>query len=233
MKRITQALAGLAAAALLGSTGAAQATLIDRGGGLIYDTTLNVTWLADIGVAQGSAFDLFGNGAVNWDGAVAWAGSLVYGGFSDWRLPTLNPADTSCAFAIDPGGGFPVQHAGFDCTGGELTHLFTVDLGVAGATSIAARFNPTAEQDANLALFSAGLPAAGYWSGTPYAPDTSMAWLYDASAGIQGNTFKSNAALVLAVRDGDVAAAVPEPSVPALLAVVLGASVVARRRRPR
>jgi len=32
---------------LVAISGAAQASLIDRGGGLIYDTNLNVTWLAD------------------------------------------------------------------------------------------------------------------------------------------------------------------------------------------
>jgi hypothetical protein len=29
-------------------SGAAQADLVDRGGGMIYDTTRNITWLADL-----------------------------------------------------------------------------------------------------------------------------------------------------------------------------------------
>ena len=34
------------------SSGAAQATLIDRGGGLIYDSVLNVTWLQNANLAS-------------------------------------------------------------------------------------------------------------------------------------------------------------------------------------
>ena len=35
------------AAALVALSGAAQAALVNRGGGMIYDTTRNITWLAD------------------------------------------------------------------------------------------------------------------------------------------------------------------------------------------
>ena len=37
-----------AAAALVALSGAAQADLVNRGGGMIYDTTRNITWLADM-----------------------------------------------------------------------------------------------------------------------------------------------------------------------------------------
>ena len=53
---------------------------------MIYDTTRNITWLADMNL----------NGRMSWDVATAWANNLVYGGFADWRLPTLNPLDASC-----------------------------------------------------------------------------------------------------------------------------------------
>jgi hypothetical protein len=43
---------------------------------------------------------------------------VVYGGFSDWRLPAPNPADTTCNDNLDPGGGFPTQYSGTGCTGG-------------------------------------------------------------------------------------------------------------------
>ena len=38
----------MAAAAMVVVTGAAQAALVNRGGGMIYDTTRNITWLADM-----------------------------------------------------------------------------------------------------------------------------------------------------------------------------------------
>jgi len=44
---------GLAVAALvLAMVGTSQAVLIDRGGGLIYDTVLNITWLQDASLAS-------------------------------------------------------------------------------------------------------------------------------------------------------------------------------------
>ena len=70
------------------------AELIDRGGGLIYDTELKITW------AQARAqFQL------EWEVANAWVGGLGLGGVRGWRLPyisvtegaatTLNPVDCS------------------------------------------------------------------------------------------------------------------------------------------
>ena len=63
----------------------ASALLIDRGGGLIYDTDLSITWLQDANYAMTSGYDI--DGQMNWYDAVAWADQLEYGGFDDWRLP--------------------------------------------------------------------------------------------------------------------------------------------------
>lgn len=46
----------LAAAAAVVTMSAAQVTLVDRGGGMIYDDVLNVTWLADMNCAQSSGY---------------------------------------------------------------------------------------------------------------------------------------------------------------------------------
>jgi len=113
------------AAALSVATLSAQAALVNRGGGMIYDTVPNITWLADMNYAKTSVHTgtgVNGDGTMTWDAATAWASNLVYGGFSDWRLPTLNPLDASCT------GGFGVGF-GFNCTGGELSRLFVTDLG--------------------------------------------------------------------------------------------------------
>jgi len=73
----------LAMVGLLGS-GSAQAALVDRGGGMLYDTVLNVTWLQDANYAKTSGYDA--DGRMNWTQANTWANSLEYGGYSDWRL---------------------------------------------------------------------------------------------------------------------------------------------------
>lgn len=81
-------------------TNSVHATLVDNGGGLIYDTDLNITWLADAN--SGSNRD--------WDAAVSWAAGLTVGGVSNWRLPTADSCTTS------------------HCTG-EFNHLFYDELG--------------------------------------------------------------------------------------------------------
>jgi hypothetical protein len=211
----------VAAATMVALSGAAQAALIDRGGGLIYDSTRNITWLANMNT----------NGLMSWGAATAWANNLVYGGFDDWRLPTLNPADTTCSSNFNPGGGLPNQYLGTGCTGGELSGLFVTDLGNKANESVLNQVGDTAEQIANLALFS-NVRSNFYWSGTEYAPNPSLAWLFDTIGGSQSAAGKGSALYAVAVRPGDVTASVPEPQTLALALLALGATVVARRRRP-
>lgn len=212
-----------AAAAIAALTGAAQAALIDRGGGMIYDTTRNLTWLADMNYARTSGHTGTGvnaDGRMTWDAANAWASNLVYGGFNDWRLPTLDPADPSCAGRSGVG----------NCTGGELSGLFVTDLGNKDGESVLHQVGDTAEQIANLALFS-NVQSDFYWSGTEYAPHPIFALTFVASVGVQLLDGKPRGLYAVAVRPGDVAASVPAPQTLALALLALGATVVARRRR--
>ncbi len=78
------------------SIGSSHGALVDRGGGLIYDDVLDVTWLQDANYAQTSGYDTDGN--MTWDAATAWAAGLVYGGYDDWRLPTTVPINGSSWF---------------------------------------------------------------------------------------------------------------------------------------
>ena len=82
--------------------GTARATLIDRGGGLIYDTDFDITWLQNANL----------NGSMDWDTAKVWAATLVFGGFDDWRLPT----------ALNTDGTGPCSD--IDCTDSEMGHLY-------------------------------------------------------------------------------------------------------------
>ena len=221
-----------AAAAFLALTSAAQAALVNRGGGMIYDTTRNITWLSDMNHAFTSGYaaqnaggfgmnQIEANGRMGWNAATAWANNLVHGGFSGWRLPTLTPNDPTCT----PGGGLA-----FNCTGGELSGLFVTDLGNQGNSSVLDGTGDTAEQIANLAMFS-NVNAAVYWSGTELVvPDNDVAWIFNTIAGFQGISGKSTTSYALAVRTGDVAAAVPEPHTLSLALLALGATLLARKR---
>jgi hypothetical protein len=58
-------------------------------GKTIYDSDLNLTWLADANYSQTSGYHSSGN--MNWDDAANnWAANLTFGGNSNWRLPTVN-----------------------------------------------------------------------------------------------------------------------------------------------
>jgi hypothetical protein len=69
------------------------ADLVNLGGGMIYSTDLNLTWLQDANYAQTSGYaPAQPNGLMTWDQASTWATTLVYGGVTGWRLPTFDPA---------------------------------------------------------------------------------------------------------------------------------------------
>ena len=70
-----------------------------------------------------------------------------------------------------------------------------------------------------------------YWSGTEISAGNS-AWRYYPAGGGQRGAGQIDALYAVAVRPGDVTASVPEPQTLALALLALGATVVARRRRP-
>lgn len=183
----------------------AQAALQDRGGGLIYDDVLDITWLAD--------WNLLGGG-LSWEDAVTWASDLVYRGYDDWRLPTALNAD----------GSGPCDLV-FDCSGSEMGHMFYNNWG-----AVADRDFSTGSNAANLALFS-NVQSFGYWTSTEDADDTDRAWIFITSDGRQGTERKSLGFIyAVAVRDGDVAA-IPEPSTIVMLIAGLGVLGAMARRR--
>ena len=62
-----------------------------------YDTTLDITWLADTNAAAGSVYDTFspGSGRLTWADAKAWTASLDINGVNGWRLPSVSPISGS------------------------------------------------------------------------------------------------------------------------------------------
>lgn len=213
----------------LGWSLAAQAALIDRGGGLVYDSDRNLTWLANANLGAGSAYD---DGYSNSDGymtaqaALDWAANLSYFDsvrnvtWDDWRLPSTAQPDPTCA-QQQGGGAFSY---GANCTGSEMGHMFYVELGGTAMSAISASSDP------DLALFT-NLQSDGYWSQTQY--DASFAWVFNFGYGLQGPDQKVLGYYAWAVRDGDVAV-VPAPGAAWLLGTgVLALAGRARRRLAR
>lgn len=233
--RTTLIASSLIAASLV--SGAAQATLFDRGGGLIYDDALNVTWLQDANYAKTSDYDA--DGRMTWSQAVAWADGLSYYDsirnvtYTDWRLP--NTTDTGT-----PGCSF--EYSGTDCgwnvnpASSEMARLYFTELGnlsyytasgaISGAYAGGANPNSTLDNTGPFINFQSYY----YWSGTENASIPSYAWDFTPGGGFQYSYPKSDSSYALAVRPGDVAA-VPEADTYALMLAGLGLIGWHARRR--
>lgn len=211
-----KALSCILAALTMSAAGSARAQLFDRGGGLIYDSELNVTWLADANYANTSG--AYTPGKMSWQNAVAWVDGLSYFDsvrgtrYEDWRLPTFH--DLGAA-------GCDYGYSGTDCgfnvstASSELAHLFYGDFGNKGYSDSRGLPQPgyglvddpaTADDES---LFS-HIQSFSYWLGTSYGSDTSKAWYLSTATGMQNYISKGTQYYVWAVRDGDVAA-VPLP----------------------
>jgi len=181
-------------------TANAKASLIDRGNGLIYDTDLDITWLADANYAMTTGYD--DDGQMNWQQSLDWVSQLTYGGFSDWRLPTTMQPDLSCSnqtIGVDS----TLSSNSYNCTGSEMGHLFYNELGAVANASIFNSDDPAMEFFSNFQL-------QRYWTSTEYAIDPTNAWLFGLANGSQGIYLKNYDFFAMAVHDGDIGA-VPVP----------------------
>ena len=118
-------------------TSFAQAIFIDAGGGMVYDTELDVTWLQDANHAMTSGYDA--DGLMNWDDSVTWASSLTVGDVTGWRLPTMTTSS---------GGGPRPNQNGQDITGptndnefGWLWYQLNGGADIGGSTDISPFIN--------------------------------------------------------------------------------------------
>jgi hypothetical protein len=192
-------------------TGAAVAST-DPAAVMEYDPNLNITWLRDWNYAGTQ---------MTWAGAVTWASTLTVGAFSGWALPTIDAADANCMDSFSPGGGFPDQHYGYNCTGSPMGYLWYLELN-----------NTAGALQTNFGPFQNMQPSF-YWSGTDYAPNTADAWVFGANGGGQYENPKFIVVYyAVAARAGDVAAPVAEPETWALMAAGLSVLSMDLRRRP-
>ncbi|MEI7465299.1 MAG: hypothetical protein WCJ87_08135 [Burkholderiales bacterium] len=212
MKQLTMVGTLCAAMAGLLSSGNAQAILVDRGGGMLYDSVLNITWLQDANYASTSGYcNITSNcwtgfefgepvnmpsGNMTWQQANALASSLTVGGYTDWRLARMS----------------------------ELSFMFFANL---GWTNI----YPYGTRETGLVT---NLGDGVYWSdgacSGSYGPSCRPYFDFAHGASWQQGDFWPGYAW--AVHDGDIAA-VPVPGSVALLAGGLALLGVVTRRRER
>ena len=176
---------------LFGITGIANATLHNRGGGLIYDDVLEITWLQDANYAGTT---------MNWDDAVAWADTLSYYDsvrdvyWTDWRLPTTEDG----LYEVGYDG---TTTAGYNITTSEMGYMYYVNFGNLGYYATDGT-NPQPGWGLNNTDPFTDLQPINYWSGTEYASNPDNAWNFNFNNGNQNNGNKDNNNYAWAVRPG-------------------------------
>lgn len=237
--RLSAALLALAAAATAPQV---QAALVDRGGGMLYDTVLDITWLADANFARTSGYDA--DGRMTLAQARQWVDKLEFGGFSDWRLPSVSRVGTEGSNGFSYDGSTDIAY-NITSTRSELSYMYYVNLGLAG------EFNPDGTPRDDWGVFGNGtlngvdgnsygerdvgpvrnLNAFIYWSGSTLVPNTiSATFTLHTSTGVQSINGPNGQNHAWAVRSGDVLH-VPEPATALLAALGLGGTTLLRRRR--
>lgn len=250
-KTIPWLFAGLA----LSLSGGANAALFDRGGGLIYDDVLNVTWLQNANYGAGSTFDdgiSSTDGLMTFGNTLAWVTNLSYFDsvrnvtYTDWRLPSVYPVhfvqdwrnynftystdgSTDHGYNISaPGSTYP------GTTASELAFMYYQNLENKGyfdtqgihLVGFGLVDDPSNPNDESLFI---NLQPDIYWAYNGYVIPELGAWEFSMYDGMQPN-YAGGARYAWAVRDGDVAA-VPEPEIYAMMLAGLGLVGAAARRQ--
>jgi hypothetical protein len=234
---------------LLISSHNSYAALVDRGGGMIYDSTLNVTWLQNANYAATELSDarvqqiisavptLYGHtltasdflkdgngsytGRMTWWAGLAWTDQLVYGGYSDWRLPNVLPVNGSnynytwsINGATDRGYNISAPRSAFPgSTGSEMANLFYDSLKNKGLVTVDGYYGQPGWGLQNTGPFSNIDIGYYYWTSKEYhdLTDTDHAMFFNFMLGSQSDNWRIANQYAWAVRSGDVAA-VPLPA---------------------
>jgi hypothetical protein len=113
--------------------GNSQASLVDRGNGLLYDDVLNLTWLQDANYAKTSGYS--STGKMDWISANNWAANLNYQGLTGWRLASNTPIN-GISFNINSGyndyNGVADNSYNITSPHSELAYMYYVNLNLKG-----------------------------------------------------------------------------------------------------
>jgi len=196
------------------------AALHDRGGGLLYDDVLNITWLQDANYAKSSGYHQ--TGKMSWVEANQWVNNLVYHDtirnidYTNWRLPKVNPISGSVfnhQFRLDG-----TSDEGYNITDpcSEFSFMYYVNLQLNGwwtkegkhpsIFGVMKSWTAVWNDKSDIGLVK-NLQSDGYYCGSPDAAFPSPAvWVFTTSEGNQRDGFRRpDAGFIWPVHDGDIA----------------------------
>lgn len=190
----------------------ATAALVDRGGGLVYDTVNDITWLAAPALLPGQ---------LEWADGVLYGAAFEYAGGTNWRTPTSSFIDAGC-----PSG------EGLNCSDSEMARLFYQQLGGQAGESVFDTTGDSADEIAAVALLPA-LMEGWFWSGQAADEGSNTAFAFHFGTGTQAIRDTTLTGRVLLVHAGDLGAMAVDapPTLPLVLAATAIGALV-RRRRP-
>ena len=208
MKSLLRVVACLSLCVSLNSLGA----LYDRGNGLIYDDALDITWLQDAKhlwhqfIIEGALTThwyqqyspLNSDGQMTWAAANLWVNNLDYGGFNNWRLPSIRDK----------------QFSGYNIASSELGYMFYENLDNEAGQSILSNSGLVITSENGTVSSFTNVQDLPYWYSELVEADSQYAWAFHAGVGLQ-RTFSTSsmAAIAWPVHDGDIGLApVPLPA---------------------
>jgi hypothetical protein len=206
----------IAIAVLFAAQGQTVAELFDRGGGLIYDDVLDVTWLQDTNYALTSG--VHPNGRMSYATATRWVQNMSYYDsvrditWGNWRLPRtlpVNGVSYNDHHEFDGSSDF-----GFNISSpnSELGYMFHINLGGISYTDVLGNWPQPGYGLPNTGPFL-NLAPVGFWSETELDLFSGHAWGFVFLTGSQHHGAKAvDQFFAWPVMDGDVAAG-PQPQV--------------------
>jgi hypothetical protein len=189
------------------------AQLSTRGPEMIYDRILEVTWLRDANLALTNQFGVSGinaDGSMDWATARAWMDAMNaahYLGYSDWRLPHIEPIDSEYDFSFSVDGSTDYG-MGIVSPNSELAYMFSVSL--RNYDQLLDDYKDPRDESRfkNLECVDTRAFCPTFWSSNPYVnpahPEWPQAvWVFDMSIGVQSGDFVDKHYYVWPVRDGN------------------------------
>jgi hypothetical protein len=171
-----------------------------EGGQTVFDSRLNVDWLADANLPAKRTFGVLGinkTGSMDYAAATRWVAAMNafdhgagYLGHNTWQLPTTPATDASCDRSGRNGESF-----GFNCSGSALGSLYYVSFSLREPDSAVPALTNTVGPFRNFQPYL-------YWSKSPAADPKQGFVSFSFNSGFQGANVWRNHLYVLPMIKG-------------------------------